>query len=51
MKIYIEKVKVERVVNETLCKSGWGTVADADGDFMLGDIDYDLLWDHIYNWK
>jgi pyrimidine-specific ribonucleoside hydrolase len=32
-------------------EGGWGTVADENGDWMLGDIDRDLLWDHISNWN
>lgn len=29
--------------------SGWTTVADPDGDYVLADVDYDRLWDRILN--
>ena len=33
-------------------ESGWGTVCGAEGnsDWVLADIDYDQLWEYIYNW-
>jgi hypothetical protein len=32
-------------------ESGWGVTPDESGDWMLGDIDRELLWDHITNWS
>lgn len=29
---------------------GWGTVADAAGDYVLADIDRDALWQHFRTW-
>lgn len=31
--------------------SAWGTIYDPDGDYILADINHDLLWDHILNFK
>jgi pyrimidine-specific ribonucleoside hydrolase len=31
-------------------ESGWGTVCEGT-DKVLADIDYDKLWEHIYNWS
>lgn len=30
---------------------GWTTVPNEDGDFVLADIDYEALWDHIVNFN
>lgn len=32
-------------------EGGWGTTMDETGDWVLGGIDYDRLWNHIYNWN
>jgi inosine-uridine nucleoside N-ribohydrolase len=32
-------------------EGGWGTVLHETGDWVLADIDYDKLWEHIYEWK
>lgn len=32
-------------------ESGWGTVLDDNGDHILASINYDLLWEHITQWK
>jgi inosine-uridine nucleoside N-ribohydrolase len=32
-------------------ESGWGTVLDDKGDFILADLDYDTFWNHIIAWN
>lgn len=31
-------------------ESGWGTVLDENSDYILGDLDYNKFWEHIYAW-
>lgn len=33
----------------TKMESGWGTVLDDCGDYVIAGIDYNQLWNHIYN--
>jgi pyrimidine-specific ribonucleoside hydrolase len=35
----------------TKIEGGWGTVADAEGDRILADVDRDALWDCFRGWK
>jgi pyrimidine-specific ribonucleoside hydrolase len=35
----------------TKIESGWGTVADREGDLILADIDREALWDCFRSWK
>lgn len=37
------KGKIEKM------ETGWGTKLDDNGDHILADINYDLLWQHIFN--
>jgi inosine-uridine nucleoside N-ribohydrolase len=32
-------------------EGGWGTIADPEGDLILGDIDREALWDCFRNWR
>ena len=32
-------------------ESGWGTKLNEDGDYIIADIDYDRLWNHICNFN
>ena len=32
-------------------RKGWTTIPDADGDFVLADIDYEKFWDYMVNFK
>jgi len=32
-------------------ESGWGTVLDDNGDYILANIDQNTLWEHITQWK
>lgn len=32
-------------------QKGWGTELNNNGDYILADIDYNALWDHILNFK
>jgi len=35
----------------TKMESGWGTIPDPDGDYICADIDYNLLWSHLMEFK
>jgi pyrimidine-specific ribonucleoside hydrolase len=35
----------------TRIESGWGTIPNEKGDWILADIDYHALWNHIHNWN
>lgn len=37
--------------NTIKMKDGWTTVANPEGDHILADIDYDLLWEYLWSGK